>query len=195
MDTTIVPDERPPALLNGKANPAYNKWYRAHNKAKLRELNHAYYVSNKAKHHAYSKAYKHAHPEKERAYRQRRAPEMRAYHVTHRPKANARNRERYHSDPAYKARRLVENRARVAQKLAAPVNDFTAEQWLTMQEAANHRCAYCGIRAEGELTEDHITPLSQGGSHTLWNIVPACRTCNPRKGTRGVLSPVQPLLL
>ena len=42
---------------------------------------------------------------------------------------------------------------------------------------------------------DHLTPLSKGGSHTVSNIVPACRPCNSRKGVKEVLRPVQPLLI
>lgn len=39
-------------------------------------------------------------------------------------------------------------------------------------------CAYCGDPAD---TWDHITPVVQGGVTDLWNIVPACRSCNSRK--------------
>jgi 5-methylcytosine-specific restriction endonuclease McrA len=64
-----------------------------------------------------------------------------------------------------------------------------------MQEHYDHCCAYCGTRAKGHLTQDHLTPLSAGGSHTVSNVIPACRSCNSRKGTGAPLQPVQPLLL
>ena len=46
-------------------------------------------------------------------------------------------------------------------------------------------CAYCGGRYElGELTMEHIVPLSKGGRHFWMNLVTACRGCNHRKGNR-----------
>lgn len=84
---------------------------------------------------------------------------------------------------------------RRAAKLQAPINDFTHEQWILLQATFRHCCAYCGKPAKGHLTQDHIQPLSQGGSHTLSNIVPACRPCNSKKGVKGPLIPIQPLLL
>ena len=86
-------------------------------------------------------------------------------------------------------------RSRRARKAGAAVNDFTHMQWVEMQRAYDHRCVYCGKRAKGHLTQDHITPLSRGGNHTVSNIVPACRECNCKKHTGEILSPVQPLLL
>lgn len=86
-------------------------------------------------------------------------------------------------------------RTRRARKAHAPVNDFTAQQWRDMQAAYDHRCVYCGKRCKGKLTQDHITPLSKGGSHTLTNIVPACKNCNSKKHDNVAPIPVQPLLL
>lgn len=83
---------------------------------------------------------------------------------------------------------------RRALKAGAPVNDFTLAQWREMKAAYDNRCAYCG-KKQKRLTMDHITPLYLGGSHTLHNIVPACKTCNSRKYTGPPLCPVQPLLL
>jgi 5-methylcytosine-specific restriction endonuclease McrA len=85
------------------------------------------------------------------------------------------------------------NRRR-ALKRNAPVNDFTAAQWAAMKAHYKFRCVYCG-RKQKLLTMDHIQPLSQGGSHTLRNIVPACRPCNSRKNAGPPPKPVQPLLL
>ncbi len=92
-----------------------------------------------------------------------------------------------------KARLQVEKRR--AHKLNAPLNDLTPEQWTIIQDAYNHRCAYCDKRARGRLTQDHITPLSKGGSHTMHNVVPACQSCNSKKNAGPLPSPVQPLLL
>lgn len=46
-------------------------------------------------------------------------------------------------------------------------------------------CAYCGHAfADGELTREHIRPVSRGGQDQWMNVVTACRPCNHRKGNR-----------
>jgi 5-methylcytosine-specific restriction endonuclease McrA len=88
------------------------------------------------------------------------------------------------------------SRRRRARKKAAPICDFTAAQWRALCKAVDYRCAYCGQKfLLRELTQDHITPLSKGGNHTLGNIIPACASCNSRKKTGEAPKPVQPFLL
>lgn len=41
-------------------------------------------------------------------------------------------------------------------------------------------CVYCGGEAD---TVDHVVPRRAGGSDQPHNLVPACRSCNSRKGT------------
>jgi 5-methylcytosine-specific restriction endonuclease McrA len=60
---------------------------------------------------------------------------------------------------------------------------LTREEWTAIQVFFGHRCAYCG-QGGLRLTQDHVIPLSRGGAHTADNVVPACRPCNRRKGTR-----------
>lgn len=43
-------------------------------------------------------------------------------------------------------------------------------------------CKYCGCTSN--LTLDHVTPRSRGGSDDPSNLVPACRPCNSSKGAR-----------
>jgi 5-methylcytosine-specific restriction endonuclease McrA len=47
----------------------------------------------------------------------------------------------------------------------------------------DHTCQYCGFHGPaGELTVDHIIPMSRGGSGDRWdNLVVACKRCNWRK--------------
>ena len=53
----------------------------------------------------------------------------------------------------------------------------------------DHRCQYCGaMHPVGDLTFDHVVPVSQGGKKNWENIVTSCIDCNRRKGGR---TPVQ----
>ncbi|MEM8844064.1 MAG: HNH endonuclease [Pseudomonadota bacterium] len=43
-------------------------------------------------------------------------------------------------------------------------------------------CLYCGDRFDRrELSRDHVTPISQGGSDCWSNVVTACKRCNNQK--------------
>jgi 5-methylcytosine-specific restriction endonuclease McrA len=65
----------------------------------------------------------------------------------------------------------------------AVVNDLSAEDWRWLLDKFDGCCAYCG-KTTGKLTADHVVPLAQGGANTLSNVVPACSSCNSRKGAR-----------
>ncbi len=65
----------------------------------------------------------------------------------------------------------------------ASISDFTDYDWRDLLFLYDHRCAYCRTDKK-ELTQDHVIPLSRGGDHTITNIVPACQSCNSRKGTK-----------
>lgn len=54
-----------------------------------------------------------------------------------------------------------------------------------IKAAWNHRCAYCnGVPIDdASLTADHVIPKSKGGEDLTRNIVPACASCNGRKGS------------
>lgn len=55
----------------------------------------------------------------------------------------------------------------------------------TLFRRDSNLCLYCGLRFPvGELTRDHIRPLSQGGTDLWTNVVTACRRCNNHKGGR-----------
>jgi hypothetical protein len=46
-------------------------------------------------------------------------------------------------------------------------------------------CQYCGEKAPDVVLEiDHITPVADGGSNEILNLVTACRACNAGKGVR-----------
>jgi hypothetical protein len=50
----------------------------------------------------------------------------------------------------------------------------------SIKEEWDYQCAYCG--SEENLTLDHITPRSKGGSDRVTNVLCACKECNNSKG-------------
>ena len=171
------------------------QWRKDHPE-QVREMKRRYYAAHKE----YIRTYRQSRMEMTRDSRIAYLRQWRKDHPEYGPEYDAANREkkrqqereRYADDPTQKIASAHRHRAR---KLQAPVCDFTLSQWQAIQEAYKYCCAYCGKQVLDGLTQDHIIPLSKGGSHTYTNIVPACRSCNSKKGVKNPLIPVQPFLL
>jgi 5-methylcytosine-specific restriction endonuclease McrA len=78
-------------------------------------------------------------------------------------------------------RKLIHQTTRRAFLEGAP-GSFTSMEWARLCFEYSYACAYCGLWKP--LTVGHRTPLTRGGSNYIDNILPACRPCNSRKGTR-----------
>jgi 5-methylcytosine-specific restriction endonuclease McrA len=61
----------------------------------------------------------------------------------------------------------------------------TIGEWETLKAQYNWTCLICGKQEpQIKLTEDHIIPLSKGGSDNIENIQPLCKTCNCKKSDK-----------
>ncbi len=69
--------------------------------------------------------------------------------------------------------------AKAREHYVPPLNNHT----LFKRDA--HLCMYCGNRfSSSELSREHVTPLSRGGTDNWNNVVAACKRCNNHKAGR-----------
>lgn len=85
-------------------------------------------------------------------------------------------------------RRLVNNQKRRARLFGAE-GSHTKEEWADLKAKYEYRCLCCGefeINLKNPLEQDHVIPLSKGGTNWITNIQPLCETCNGMgvKGTK-----------
>lgn len=90
-------------------------------------------------------------------------------------------RRKYAKDPAYFYYRTINRRA--LRKNAR--GSCTRQEVGELLRKYGYSCLYCGEKAT---TLDHIVPLHRGGTNFLWNLAPACRSCNAHKGAKDPLS-------
>ena len=63
----------------------------------------------------------------------------------------------------------------------------TFAEWENLKAQYNWTCPCCDKREpEIKLSQDHIIPLSKGGSNNIENIQPLCRLCNSKKLTKTI---------
>lgn len=80
--------------------------------------------------------------------------------------------------------KLILNKKRRALKLGAK-GSHSLKEWQALKLKYNHMCLCCKQQEPFiKLTEDHIVPLTCGGSDDISNIQPLCFSCNARKSVK-----------
>ncbi len=77
---------------------------------------------------------------------------------------------------------------RRAQDMAAARDrgTHTTAEWIAHVRQVGRFCEYCGEPIStriGNWTQDHVVPISRGGSDAIDNLALACSLCNSSKGT------------
>lgn len=151
---------------------AYNAAYHAKNRerrlAKMREWK----AMNREKHRASSSDWQRNNPEAsaalKKAYKLKNPEKVALSNVRQSPKSLA----------SHAARQRVRNRS-----LAKP-DEAVVAFYTESRSDAVLPCYWCGRDTNNsERHVDHLQPISNGGTHTVGNLVHACISCNLRKGS------------
>lgn len=68
------------------------------------------------------------------------------------------------------------------QRLADNGGKHTKVEWEKLKAQYNYACLCCGeVKV---LTKDHIQPIAYGGTDSIDNIQPLCKSCNSAKGLK-----------
>ena len=131
----------------------------------------------------YNRKYREAHRDElveySRKWHSENREYMRQYHIDNRER-----RLNYYNEwkLSNRDKRRATEQARRARKMNAG-GSFTDKEWQAKLEEFEGRCAYCPGEAEHI---DHIVPVSKGGTSFIWNLIPACASCNLSKRDRSL---------
>lgn len=148
-----------------------DKRWKKKNPEKLREQKRKYRENNLDKIRAYDRKRRTAEETREVIL-----DRSRKWRVEHPEQVRAYNSQYAKDNPEY-FRSAAQKRAAKKKSLAC---DFTLKEWEEAKTFFEYECAYCGKKLE-RLTQDHVVPLSKGGTYTADNIIPACKSCNSSK--------------
>ena len=186
--------DRAYAAANKKAKSISDAKYREANKEKLAAHKKLYYEINKEKLKEYN-----------RNVRLNRTPEQievdkiksNKKYLTESNFQKQRRKEygkEYHKTPSGKLSSVRNAHKRRALKLSQDDGTVTAQALEELKELQKHKCYYCNNPLDYGKTKavhlDHYIPLSEGGLHSITNVVWSCATCNWSKGNT---MPEQPL--
>ena len=166
-------NERSKEYRKTNASKDYHKNYREKNKEHLKMKAKEWQENNKEK-----------CLEKYRRYRERNHEKLaklrREKEAT--PEHKERVRKYYEANKEKSFNRVRKRRTLKKSTVAL----LTTEQWRQAKEHFNNQCAYCG--SEGNLSQDHIIPISLGGYHVRTNVAPACLSCNLSKSNKEMIA-------
>jgi hypothetical protein len=77
---------------------------------------------------------------------------------------------------------FIANKKLQAERRKAKSYQFTAKDWRRLVRRFGSCCAYCGVKAK--MTVEHVVPIVRGGTHSIGNILPVCKSCNSSKNKK-----------
>lgn len=92
----------------------------------------------------------------------------------------------FNNNPEYRSW-IKNKRNRLKQAITKELGGHSFGDWELLKKQYGFICPSCKqMEPKIKLTEDHIIPLSRGGSDLIENIQPLCLLCNMKKHTKSI---------
>ncbi len=170
----------------------YNKQYYAKNKKRLQKNGRAYYSDNREKNLELKRGYYLKNKNKIYKYVRKWIKEniehcrkwRKVWYQKNREKELEKHRKWQKTEKGKAANQRGRSKRRAREENI--INTLTAQEWIDILKEYKFRCAYCGkeFTLFDRETHDHIIPVSKGGHNVKKNVVPACKSCNSKKGNK-----------
>jgi 5-methylcytosine-specific restriction endonuclease McrA len=171
--------------LKSKCKECSNKIVREYcnkNKDKIskyqKEYNKEYYTNNRDRLNKYQKEYRNNNKDKISKYKKE-------YNTNNRDRINKQMREYYTTEKGKLSNKLNSQNRHYRKKYNTNPGDRLTTAQIEYLTEVYTNCAYCNTELTLDNTHiEHIHPLSKGGSHSIDNVVLACKDCNLRKNSK-----------
>jgi len=154
----------------------HNKKWRSENKER-----------NKNNHKKWDTTHRKQNNERAKKYREKHKKQIASYGKNYR-KIHKNYFQQYEKKRKKLLHRINQRRYHGACRRIRKINaegSHTIGEWELLKKQYNYTCPSCGRKEPNiKLSEDHIIPLSKGGSDNIENMQPLCKNCNCKKHTK-----------
>jgi 5-methylcytosine-specific restriction endonuclease McrA len=154
----------------------HNKKWRLENKERNKNNHNKWDAMHRKQNNERAKKYREAHKEQRMEYQKK-------YREIHKNYLQQYDKKRDKTPRRTIQRSFSEARRRARENNAEGLH--TVGEWELLKKQYGYVCSSCNRKEPDiKLTEDHIIPLSKGGSDYIENIQPLCKSCNCKKHTK-----------
>lgn len=161
----------------------------------MKDSNKTWHQNNKEKHREHVRIWKDNNPEKAREMAKKAS---RKFYQDHKELVIRQNKERSLRNPEKTSARKKACLQAWSKLNPERINQYCRDRrarsknaegrvsykdWISLCEKYGNRCLSCE-RNDVKMTQDHVIPLKLGGSNTIDNIQPLCKSCNSKKHTK-----------
>lgn len=163
-----------------------SKVYYQEHKEELQRKAREKYWNNRDDRITYSRKYRKENPDKIRANNEKfrtngiAQKSAKNWRDNNKDKISVYNKEYKKQHPE---KRTESERKRRARKFGCQGN-ISSGLWIRILDFYGNKCLCCG--SIENITQDHVVPLSKGGTHTFDNVQPLCGHCNSSKNSKTI---------
>lgn len=170
--------------MNTLERREYDKAYREKNRESIRERYRRWCQENAEKIRERAATWRKENADASRGYSKKWREENKAYYQEWANDNVDKLREKYKRYAKEHPEYTIAKKQRYRTRKVNNGGSFTASEWKDLVSKCEGKCLCC--KEKKPLAADHVVPLARGGTNSIDNIQPLCKSCNSKKGTKTI---------